>query len=852
MQVIGIGTLSVSSLNTNAFATATGAAGNLTINTRELLVRDGGQVSAGTWGPLKGGNLTVRADSVQVIGGTSDLRSSLNTQAFATATGAAGDLSINTRELLVRDGGEVSASTYGAGKGGNIDITAGSLFITNGGLLNASTSGQGDAGSVNINARDTVSFNRSGAYSTVQNGAVGKGGNINITTRSLSLTDGAFLNSSTFGRGDAGSVTIQASGPVSFNGVNSTGQSSFVSSTVESGAVGNGGSINIKAGSLSLTDGANIQTLVRGASYHNKLSPGRGNAGNVSIDVRDAVTIAGINKKIGYFGGIVSSVSPGAVGDGGSINIKAGSFSLTDGGTLSADTLGQGEGGNINLDVKGAILLSGGSTAFDTGESTRITLGVIPGAIGSGGDLYIKASSLVMTDGAIVKDSTQGQGNAGNIYVDADVVDISGSVPSNGLPSGLFTSTTTNGRAGDIIINTQTFRIADGAALSARSKGDGQAGNIRVNASSFEATNGGQLVTTTFGKGQAGNILINATDRVSISGSDPNYSNRIAKFPSPINPSVANDITETGATSGLFANTEPNSTAQGGGIKITTGQLVVQNRAEVTVNSAGLGNAGSLTVNANSIKLDTQGKLAGTTASGRGGDIRLDVQDFILMRNNSAIATTAAKNGSGGNITINSPFIVAVPDENSDIVANAEHGPGGKIEINATGIYGLEERTKLSEDPKISEINASSEFGANGTVELNTPDVDLSRGFVNLPAVPVDTKVAQGCTAGGSQAQSEFIITGRGGLPPNPGDALSTDAVQVDLITLNPEVDQPSTTAVSTNPTSPTPARIVEATGWVIDADGNVVLTANASTVTPHNSWQKTADCRAFNQQPGG
>ncbi|WP_206671458.1 S-layer family protein, partial [Staphylococcus aureus] len=102
---------------------------------------------------------------------------------------------------------------------------------------------------------------------------------------------------------------------------------------------------------------------------------------------------------------------------------------------------------------------------------------------------------------------------------------------------------------------------------------------------------------------------------------------------------------------------------------------------------------------------------------------------------------------------------------------------------------------------------------------------------------------------GSPLAKSQFTIPGRGGLPPNPGEVLNTDAVQVDLVTLHPEVDKRSTTTVSTNPTSPTPDRIVEATGWVIDANGDIILTANPTTITPHSSWQKIADCRAFNQQ---
>jgi large exoprotein involved in heme utilization and adhesion len=124
-----------------------------------------------------------------------------------------------------------------------------------------------------------------------------------------------------------------------------------------------------------------------------------------------------------------------------------------------------------------------------------------------------------------------------------------------------------------------------------------------------------------------------------------------------------------------------------------------------------------------------------------------------------------------------------------------------------------------------------------------TPDVDPSRGLVNLPAVPVDTQVAQGCSPGGSQAQSEFIITGRGGLPPNPKEALSSDDVQVPWIPLNPGGENRSTSTVSKNPTSATPAPLVEAQGWVMNDLGQVVLTASAPTVTPHSPWLPPKSC---------
>ncbi len=61
-------------------------------------------------------------------------------------------------------------------------------------------------------------------------------------------------------------------------------------------------------------------------------------------------------------------------------------------------------------------------------------------------------------------------------------------------------------------------------------------------------------------------------------------------------------------------------------------------------------------------------------------------------------------------------------------------------------------------------------------MEINTPDVDTSLGLVTLPAELVDASglIALGCAAGG---ENEFIVTGRGGLPPNPTDTLSSDTV---------------------------------------------------------------------------
>jgi filamentous hemagglutinin family protein len=742
-----------------------------------LTDRAGVNVAAGG-----GGSIAVNARNLEISGG-SRLFAGID-DVLGSVGAIAGNIDINATEQVTIAGTSPTGSSsrivnevgVGAiGNSGDINIQARSVSVTNGAHLSASTFGQGNAGSVTIRATDTVSFDGGDAFSTVEEEAVGNSGGINITTKSLSVTNGAALQTLTRGKGDAGSMTIRATDTVSFDGVGSNGFNSVAVSQVESGAVGNGGSIDIITGSLSVTNGA-----VLAAS-----TLGRGDAGSVTIRATDTVSFDGVGSN-GRSSTAFSSVGSEAVGNGGGIDITTGSLSVTNRAQLAASTSGQGDAGSVTIRATDTVSFDGESAAFSTVEE---------GAVGNGNGITITTRSLSVRNGAQLEAQTSGRGDAGSVTIRAtDTVSFDG-VSSNGLSSTAFSW------------------VEAGAV--------GNGGDINITTGSLSVTNGALLFASTYGQGNAGSVTINASDTVSFDG-----------------------VGSNGFLSAATSEVGDEGVGKGGGINITARSLSVTNGAGLSSSSGRSGNAGELRVEASSIFLNNQGKLQASTASGEGGNISLQVQDLILMRRNSLISARADNNGNGGNITINAPFVVAIPSENSDIVANAFRGRGGNINITTQGIYGLEYRQELTAE---SDINASSEFGVDGTVEINSPDVDPSRGLVNLPAVPIDTEVAQGCSPGGSQSQSEFVVTGRGGLPPNPGEALNTDAVQVDLMTLNPEVDKPSTPAVSTSPTSSAPAQLVEAQGWVIDANGKVVLTANAPTVTPHSSWHRTADCQKLN-----
>jgi large exoprotein involved in heme utilization and adhesion len=92
----------------------------ITLETQRLSVRDGAQISTSTFGNGDGGDLTVTANDVELLGSGSALVASVQ----QTAIGNGGTLTLETQRLSVRDGAQISTSTFGNGDGGDLTVTA--------------------------------------------------------------------------------------------------------------------------------------------------------------------------------------------------------------------------------------------------------------------------------------------------------------------------------------------------------------------------------------------------------------------------------------------------------------------------------------------------------------------------------------------------------------------------------------------------------------------------------------------------------------------------------------------------------------------------------------------------------
>jgi large exoprotein involved in heme utilization and adhesion len=123
-------------------------------------------------------------------------------------------------------------------------------------------------------------------------------------------------------------------------------------------------------------------------------------------------------------------------------------------------------------------------------------------------------------------------------------------------------------------------------------------------------------------------------------------------------------------------------------------------------------------------------------------------------------------------------------------------------------------------------ITASSTFGQSGNVNVSTPGTDPGKDSTELPKVTTDAsnQISQVCSA--SNRQNKLTVTGRGGLPPNANDPLTSDVVWQDARAASV---QPVASSSMTNPVKIAPPAV----GWVFDGKGKVTLVAAGTQGQP-------------------
>ena len=371
------------------------------------------------------------------------------------------------------------------GNAGEIKIDTVNFSIVNGAQIAASNFGTGNGGTVNINA-DTISFNgvgengfNSGIFSSVEQAAIGNAGNINITTNELFLNNGAQITAATFGQGSAGFVNINAN-TISLN-EEIEGVNSGIFSSVEQDGVGNAGGIQIFTTELSLANGARISTGTSGE------------------------------------------------GNGGNIFVQTDSLTLTDGGRIASniEIAGQGNAGTLEIIATDSIVINGSATeGFPSAITSVVNGGLGNGeGIGNAGAVTITTSFLSLIDGGRVSATALGQGNGGDLTINAtESIFISGFTER--FRSGISVDALINdGNSGDASITTNKLTIENGGTIEASNfdslevfdPGTGEPGNISITANSIDLNNGGRIDAATQSEtGEGANINLQIADNITL------------------------------------------------------------------------------------------------------------------------------------------------------------------------------------------------------------------------------------------------------------------------------------------------------------------------------------------------
>ena len=325
---------------------AQGTGGQIDINVGQLDIADGAQIAAGTFDRGNAGTLNVRADSISISGGQPAGPSGI----FATVAAAA-------------DGGPIGAAT---GNGGNLNIAADILVLQEGGQISAGTFGFGDAGNLTITGNQNVnstlievtgSFGEPGAGGPSSIRAAserpwsGAGGTLTINTERLRVTEGGQIVTGTLSASDAGDLVVRAT-QIELRGGDDFGQSGLLSNAIDfqgSGLNGSSGNITVETGELRISDGGTISVSNTPTGGNPNLTPGQGPAGNITVSAQNILLTDG------------SSLNADTLnGDRANIQVDATTLTLMDS-RISTNATGTATGGNITLNT-GALTLLDNST----------------------------------------------------------------------------------------------------------------------------------------------------------------------------------------------------------------------------------------------------------------------------------------------------------------------------------------------------------------------------------------------------------------------------------------------------------------------------------------------------------
>lgn len=738
---ISAGEIVVASTSLASVTTGAGRGGDVLFRADRVAVAPDGIILTSASAGGAGGDVRVNAQTIDV-----DARGATTTTGFASAasaSGAAGAIALDAETIrLTGEVGNTTGSGFafigstvlGTGGSGDVDLSATDLVIDVG-LISSTSVGDGDGGTIRLSGRN---LELGGANVITSSFGAGAAGNVIIDGDTIAISGGSFgatpgtrqqsgelaITASTSIEADGGFLSAISASPTSSGQITLRAPLIFLSQTnINSAAfdAGLAGQVTLEADQLLLDrvfvisdsdDGAAATGLVRLKStgdvilfqgFYSTNVNGLADGGRIEVEGRNVLVD----------GAFIQTVTEGfGTGDAGQVAITAAQdLSITGAAFINSSSDSEGRAGSIALTGRNvtideqSLVLSNSEFSGDAGNikitavdrldlDTSDILTQSRSGTGNGGSIGIQASRFFMAD-ATVSSDTQTSGMAGTVSVRAGQIELDG---RNRPFTGISSSTSGDGDAGSVTIDAQSLTIRNLAFVVSESFANnfGNAGEVTIRTGDLSLLRGGVISTSAL-RANGGDISITATRDVTLT-SEPGFSSFIL--------AVANS-------------------GDAGNIGLNVGGTLRLNGSTISSDTFGEGDAGRLTIKADTLALTTLGDLpasitSSTDSFGDAGAISIDART-ITMGAVTQIRSVSAEDADGDarSVTINADSITLSRDA---IITTATLGRGDAGEV------AIATKTLRVDGGEVSSSAGLDSSGIAGNVTISAVDVDVVNG----------------------------------------------------------------------------------------------------------------------------
>ena len=365
---------------------------------------------------------------------------------------------------------------------------------------------------------------------------------------------------------------------------------------------------------------------------------------------------------------------------GGRIFIRSNQLLLSDEARLSANT----ERGNPDEFGRGIDIDAKDDIQLDRSSITLNTFGT-----GNGGELNITVGDHLQTlNGSSISASTFSPGNAGNIHIDAGNLTLEGDGGISSVSSYRSIDEAGDfdfGNGGELDIMVEGyFQLLDGAeiTLDTRSFSFGNAGNLRINAG--DLTLDGVIRSISFGNGNGGELDITVEGRLQL-------------------------------LDGAEISVESAAVGDAGTIRINAGDLTSED-GSISASSSTQSTAGTIHIDAGNLTFDGGNISSFGLLGGNGGELEIIVEEHLQLLNGANINVSSFSLGNAGNLRINARNLTL--DNGASINSSSfDDGNGGELNII------IEDHLQVL---SVSSISASTSSSGNaGNILINADSLTL-------------------------------------------------------------------------------------------------------------------------------